>query len=59
MKAYLRKAGIIAPVLLFIYIFFYTTSWKAGKSFPEGPTDQELVRRKLDQIEQALNNLGE
>lgn len=57
MKAYLRKAGIIAPVLLFIYIFFYMTSWRADKSFPEGPTDQELVMRKLDRIEQTLNNL--
>lgn len=60
MKSHLRRAGIIGAFLLLIYVIIYTSvSWRAGRSFPEGPTDQEVVRRKLDRIEQTLNKLGE
>ncbi|XP_070686358.1 probable polypeptide N-acetylgalactosaminyltransferase 8 [Pempheris klunzingeri] len=59
MKPYLRRAGIIGAFSLLIYIMIYmTVSWQTGESFPEGPTDQEFVRRKLDRIEQTLNRLA-
>ncbi|XP_051237520.1 probable polypeptide N-acetylgalactosaminyltransferase 8 [Dicentrarchus labrax] len=59
MKTYLRKAGIIGTVLLLIYIIIYMiASWRTGRSFSEGFTDREVVRRKLDRIEQTLNKLA-
>ncbi|XP_054475508.1 probable polypeptide N-acetylgalactosaminyltransferase 8 [Anoplopoma fimbria] len=33
-------------------------TWRTGKSFLEGVTDQEVVRRKLDRIEKTLNKLA-
>lgn len=36
-----------------------TVSWRAGKSFPEGFTEKEVLRTKLDRMEEALNKLGE
>lgn len=60
MKTYMRIAGITGVFSLLIYIIIYLImSWRAGKSFPEGVADQDVVWRKLDQIEQTLNKLGE
>lgn len=59
MKAFLR-VGIIGAILLSIYIIIsMSESWRVKKSFPEGATDQKVVIRKLDRIEQSLNKLGE
>lgn len=59
MRTYMRRAGITGAFLLLIYIIIYVIgSWRAGKSSP-GVTDQEVVWKKLDQIQQTLNNLGE
>lgn len=58
MKAYLRRSGVIAPFLLFIYLIYMSTGWRAGKSFPEEFAEQ-VVRTKLDRIEETLNKLGE
>ncbi|CAI5664896.1 unnamed protein product [Oreochromis niloticus] len=59
MKLNIRKVGIIGSFLLSLYVFIIYTnrSCKPRKSIPEGVADQELVRRKLDRIEQTLNKL--
>ncbi|XP_018558997.1 probable polypeptide N-acetylgalactosaminyltransferase 8 isoform X1 [Lates calcarifer] len=58
MRTYMRRAGITGAFLLLIYIIIYVIrSWRAGKSSP-GVTDQEVVWKKLDQIQQTLNNLA-
>ncbi|XP_037624516.1 probable polypeptide N-acetylgalactosaminyltransferase 8 [Sebastes umbrosus] len=59
MKMYVRRTGMIGAFLLLIYFIIYMiASWRTGKSFPEGVTDQEVVRRKLDMIEKTLNKLA-
>ncbi|XP_042351826.1 probable polypeptide N-acetylgalactosaminyltransferase 8 [Plectropomus leopardus] len=59
MKTYVRRAGILGAFLFCLNIIFYMIgSWHTGKSFPEGVTDQEAVRRKLDRIEETLNKLA-
>lgn len=60
MRTFVRRAGIIGAFLLLIYVIIYmSASWSTGKTFPEGVTDQEVLRRKLDRIENTLNKLGE
>lgn len=60
MKSYLRRAGIIVPFILLIYIITYMiVSWKPDKTAPNGFIAQEVVWNKLERIEQTLNKLGE
>ena len=56
----MRRAGIIGAFSLLMYMIIYMSrSWSTGKTFPEGVTDQEAVRKQLDRIENTLNKLGE
>lgn len=60
MKTYLRRTGVIAPFLLLTYLFIYMiVNWREEKSFPGAFKDQEVVRSKLDRIEETLNKVGE
>ncbi|TDH09134.1 hypothetical protein EPR50_G00083510 [Perca flavescens] len=58
MKTSMRGATKAGAFLFLIYIIIYMiVSWRTGKSFTEGVTDQDIVRRKLDTIEKTLNKL--
>ncbi|XP_076741662.1 putative polypeptide N-acetylgalactosaminyltransferase 8 [Maylandia zebra] len=59
MKVNIRRVGIIGSFLLSLYIFIIYTnrSCTPRKSIPEGVADQELLKRKLERIEQTLNKL--
>lgn len=60
MKTYMQRAGIIGAFLFLIYVIFYMiVGLKTDTCFSQGLPGQEVVRRKLDRIEETLNKLGE